>query len=282
MKAIKRRIASVNSTQQIMKAMNLVAASKLQKAKVQLSTIRSLYDGIRLMMEGIHSCPEVGESVYFQQRKVENAAYLVITGDRGLCGGYNLNMGKEALALLNSHADVQEKIIVVGSKGNDYFRRRGKNIVKKFTSMTESVSFEDAESIGKLLFDMYVSGEADEIYIAYTHFESILSHQPRVIRVLPLGGEPGGEAPAAAEMIYDPDVHGFLDYAVPMYLSTVIYGAMVESNVCEQASRMTSMDAAARNAEEIIDDLTLVYNRKRQGAITQEITEIVSGANAIQ
>jgi F-type H+-transporting ATPase subunit gamma len=282
MKAIKRRIGSVNSTQQIMKAMNLVAASKLQKAKTQLSVIRSLYDDIQLVMSGIRACDEAADSVFFQKRDVKNAAYLIITGDRGLCGGYNLNIGKETMQLFKSHAGVKEQIVVVGAKGNDYFRRRGKNIIKKYTSMAESASFEDAAEIGKLLFDLYSSGEADEVYIAYTHFESILTHQPRTVKILPLGGEPGGETASGGEMIYDPDIHSFLEYAVPMYLNTVIYGAMVESNVCEQASRMTSMDAAARNAEEIIDDLTLVYNRKRQGAITQEITEIVSGANAIQ
>jgi F-type H+-transporting ATPase subunit gamma len=279
MKAIKRRITSVNSTQQIMKAMNLVAASKLQKAKAQLSIIRPLFDDIRRVMDDVRSCSDAAESVYFRQRDVKTAAYLIITGDRGLCGGYNMNIGKAAASLLDSHAEAEEKIIIVGSKGNDYFRRRGKNIIKRYTSISESVSFLDADGIGKVLIDMYKSGEADEVYIAYTHFESILSHQPRCEKILPLGGEIGS---GGDEMIYDPDVHSFLDDAVPLYINTVIYGAMVESNVCEQASRMTSMDAAARNAEEIIDDLTLVYNRKRQGAITQEITEIVSGANAIQ
>ena len=280
MKAIKRRIVSVNSTQQIMKAMNLVAASKLQRCKTQLGLVRPLYSNIKQVMDGVKSGADLTGNVFFEKREVKNIAYLVISGDRGLCGGYNLNLCKEASALVE-RGTAPEKIVAVGSKGYDYFRKRGKNVLKRFTGITETTAFERASEIGSYLLEMYKSGEADEIYIVYTHFETILSQEPKSVRILPLGGaEESTGAPGF--MTYDPDVHTFLDYAVPMYLNTLVYGAIAESNVCEQASRMTSMDAAARNAEEIIDDLTLAYNRKRQGAITQEITEIVSGANAIQ
>ena len=281
MKAIKRRIASVNSTQQIMKAMNLVAASKVQKVKTQLNTIRPLYDNIQQVMDGIKSGEGSADSVYFQQCKAESMACLIITGDRGLCGGYNINVSKKALALVDGY-EGHEKLIVVGAKGRDYFRRRGKNVVKQYPGLSETITYEDAERIGKRLMKMYTSGEVDEVYIAYTQFKTILSHEPCVMKILPLGGDEEGGGAQHTMMEYDPDVETFMDYAVPMYLNTVVYGALVESNVCEQASRMTSMDAATRNAEEIIDNLTLAYNRKRQGAITQEITEIVSGANAIQ
>jgi F-type H+-transporting ATPase subunit gamma len=231
-------------------------------------------------MDGVQSGEAAADSAYCQKREVKNIAYLVITGDRGLCGGYNISMCKEALAQINANA-VSEKIIVVGSKGRDYFRRRGKNIVKEVHYASETVTYLDAEKIGKQLIDMYNDGEVDEVYIVYTHFVTVLTHEPRAIKVLPLS-EPEGEKAQHSLMTYDPDVVSFMEYAVPMYLNTIVYGAMAESIVCEQAARMTSMDSAARNAEEIIDDLTLVYNRKRQGAITQEITEIVSGANAIQ
>jgi F-type H+-transporting ATPase subunit gamma len=278
MKAIKRRIGSVNSTQQIMKAMNLVAASKLQKARAHHNTIRPLYDSIKAVMDGVQTDKDA--SVYYEKREVKNIAYLVVTGDRGLCGGYNLNICKEAMALISKHA-AAEKILVIGSKGRDFFRRRGKTIVKQYQHTSESIEYLEAERIGEQLIELYLSGEADEVYIVYTHFATVLSHEPRAVKVLPLGG-PDGEAPDRGEVTYDPDITEFMKHAVPMYLNTVVYGAIAESNVCEQASRMTSMDAASRNAEEIIDDLTLAYNRKRQGAITQEINEIVSGANAIQ
>ena len=280
MKAVKRRIASVDSTRQIMKAMNLVSASKLQRAKAQLTLVRPMLDNIKQVMDGVASGDALTDNPFFEKRELKNAAYLVVTGDRGLCGGYNLNIAKEALALIE-RADVPEKIVAVGSKGCDYFNRRGKNIVERYPGFSEAGAYENAEAIGKLLLGMYTSGEVDEVYVVYTRFESILSHEPKTVKVLPLG-EPEVAGEASAMMLYDPDVNTFLDYAIPLYINTIVYGAMVESNVCEHASRMTSMDSASRNAEEIIDHLTLVYNRQRQGAITQEITEIVSGANAIQ
>ena len=289
LKMIKRRIGSVSNTQQIMKAMNLVAASKLQKAKEQQGVVRPLFDHIQRVMDGVQASEGAADSVFTQKREVRNIAVLVITGDRGLCGGYNHNMAKEAMALLNANEGKQEKIIALGMKGWEYFRRRGKNVVQRYVCIQESASYDDAEQIGKMLVSMYLSGEADEVYIAYTQFETILTHHPRVIKILPLGEASGGteaekpkEETAHVAMSYDPDVNTFIEYAVPMYLNTVIYGAMVEANVCEQAARMTSMDSATRNASEIIDDLTLVFNRKRQSVITQEITEIVSGANALQ
>jgi F-type H+-transporting ATPase subunit gamma len=283
MKAIKRRIASVDSTQQIMKAMNLVAASKLQRAKAQLSLIRPLYSNIKQVMDGVKSGADLTGNIFFESREVKNAAYLVISGDRGLCGGYNLNISKEAMSVMERVA-VPEKVFTVGSKAYDYLRKRNKNIIERCTGVTEATAYEKAQEIGGRLLDLFKSGEVDEIYMVYTHFETILSQEPKSVRVLPLGeDEPAqGQEKPQGFMLYDPDVHTFLEYAMPMYVNTLVYGAIIESNVCEQASRMTSMDAAARNAEEIVDDLTLAYNRKRQGAITQEITEIVSGANAIQ
>ena len=282
MKQIKRRITSVSSTKQIMKAMDLVAASKLQKAKARLDVVRPLYQDIRGIMDDIQAGQGTEDNAFIKKRAVKNIAYVVITSDRGLCGGYNLNVSKEALAFMNAN-DAPEKIISIGSKGNDFFRRRGKNVIHRIGCSTETAFYLDAEQIGALLVKMYLMGEVDEVYVVYTHFETILAHVPTVFRLLPVGsGQPQDGKTKPDHVIYDPDANTFMTYAVPMYMKLFLYGAMIESVVCEQASRMTSMDAATRNAEEIIDDLTLVYNRKRQGAITQEITEIVSGANALK
>jgi len=284
MKAIKKRISSVNNTKKIMKAMDLVSASKLQKAKARLDDVRPLYDNIKIVMDGIKASVNDEDNVAFtEEREVKCAAYIVLTSDRGLCGGYNVNVAKEALANITANKDIQERIIAVGSKGWEYFRRRGRNVVGKYACSSEVTTFEDAELIGNLAASMYSSGEVDEVYLAYTHFESVLSHVPCIEKLLPVRLAPGEERPSGAtSMTYDPDINTFISYAVPMYLNITIYGAMMESSVCEQASRMTSMDSATRNATEIIDDLTLDYNRKRQGMITQEITEIVSGANALR
>ena len=286
MKAIKKRISSVNNTKKIMKAMDLVSASKLQKAKSQLEDIRPLYENLQTLMDGVKqslSAVEHEDVPFTEDRDAKKAAYIVITSDRGLCGGYNVNAAKEALSKITSNKDREEKIIAVGAKGFEYFRRRGKNVAGKYPGPSEETTFEDAEDIGANVISMYASGEVDEVYLVYTHFETILSHVPCSVKLLPVKPDPAAQAvPAGSAMEYDPDVGAFMAYAVPMYLNISIFGAMIESMVCEQAARMTSMDAAARNASEIIDDLTLVYNRKRQNMITQEITEIVSGANALQ
>jgi F-type H+-transporting ATPase subunit gamma len=282
MKMIKRKIASVNSTKQIMKAMNLVSASKLQKAKAPLKLIRPMYNDLKLIMDGIQSSEGAEDSVFVRKRDVKSAAYLVLTSDRGLCGGYNMNISKETISHMSANADVQEKIIIVGSKGYDYFRRRNKNISERYIGVSESAFYEESQKIAEQLISMYLSGEVDEVYIAYTQFDTILSHTPRIIKALPISADDSAESARRSSMTYDPDINSFMAHAVPMYLKTLVYGSMVESNACEQASRMTSMDAATRNAAEIIDDLTLVYNSKRQSAITQEIIEIISGANTLQ
>jgi F-type H+-transporting ATPase subunit gamma len=283
MKNIKRRIGSVNNTQKIMKAMNLVAASKLQKARGRLAEVRPMYEGVKDVMESIKKAEKPEGLPFTDKREVKNAAYIVMTSDRGLCGGFNLNVSKEGLAHIKANKKAKEKIIAVGTKGFEYFRRRRKEVVERCMGPSETSVYENAEAIGSKVVSMYLAGEVDEVYIVYTRFETILSHIPRVERLLPLEPAEDDAEPSANEyMTYDPDFAGFIEYATPMYINMSIFGAMMESVVCEQAARMTSMDAATRNAGEILDDLTLEYNRKRQGMITQEITEIVSGANALK
>ena len=283
-KAIKKRLTSVSNTKKIMKAMNLVAASKLQKAKSRLDDIRPMYSDIRNVMENIKAgFGEDMEIPFAEEREVKNIAYILLTSDRGLCGGFNATVSKEALAYVEANKDKNAKIIAVGSKGWDYFRRRGKDVVYRCEAASEATVYTDAEVLGNRVAQMYSSGEVDEVYIIYTHFESVLAHIPYIEKLLPLkmsSDEKSGSGPAF--MTHDPDISTFITHAVPMYLNITIFGAMMESAVCEQACRMTSMDSATRNASDIIDDLTLEYNRKRQGMITQEITEIVSGANALQ
>jgi len=283
MKTIKKRITSVNSTKKIMKAMNLVAASKLQKAKNRLDHIRPMFDNMATVMESIKKSIDPKKNIEFTQvRDVKNIAYIILTSDRGLCGSFNTNVSKDALLFVESNNDKKEHILAIGTKGFEYFRRREKNIAHRGSAPSETTTFLDAEMLGKKIADMYRSGEIDEAYIIYTRFESILSHTPYVMKLLPINTEIAEDDDKTPdEMLFDPDPKTFFEDAVPMYLNTTIYGAMMESTVCELASRMTSMDSATRNATEIIDDLTLEYNRKRQGMITQEITEIVTGANAL-
>ena len=299
MKAIKRRIGSVKNTQQIMKAMNLVAASKLQKARQRMDTTRPMFDKFKRIIDGVKISGEDIENPFTEKREVKNAAYIVITSDRGLCGAYNTSVAKEAFSFIEGNVGVGEKIIAVGSKGYDYLRRRGKDIVYRHLGSSENMTFEDATVIGDKAVRMFLRGDVDEVYIVYTHFLSMLSSMPKIEKVLPIDTKPSDEAgqvssqekseptarsdeeKAYARMEYDPGVNDFLKDAAPLYLKMVLYGAMIESVVCEHVSRMTSMEAASRNAEEIHEDLKLEYNRKRQGLITQEIIEIVGGASAL-
>ena len=275
-KIIKRRIISVKATKQIVKAMDMVAASKLQKIKVKLKSARPMFEEANRIIEVLKSCEDTVENIFVVPREVKNIAYVVISSNRGLCGSYNISISQAALSHMNERAT--EHILAIGVRGRDYLRRRGKNIVKLYKDISETAFYTDAEYISRKLIELYTSGKVDEVYVAYTRFDSVMSYTPCVVKVLPIGD---GSQPThrSDAMQYEPNAGAFLTHAIPTYLSSFIYGAILESNSCEQASRMISMNSATKNASEIIDDLTLLYNRKRQADITQEINEIVSGAS---
>jgi len=278
MKTIKRRITSVETTRKIMKAMDMVSAAKLQKARARLAASRPFIDETRKLITGIDQSDEVMNNPYFKQRRVKHTAYVVITSDRGLCGTYNTNLTEKVLAHINDGKN--EMIIAAGLKGYEYFKLRGKRILRMYPDVSETVFYHDAERIAGYLASLYTSGEADEVYIAYTQYESALTHTPRVLKILPLTHRP--EAEPIHEMRYEPDVSTFLDQAIPMCLNAIVYTALIQSSTCEQAARMISMEAAVDNASDIIHKLTRTYNRKRQAAITQEISEIVGGADMLE
>jgi F-type H+-transporting ATPase subunit gamma len=264
-----------------MKAMDLVAASKLQKAKERLDMIRPMFNEAKRIMDGVRSTMDTPDNIFVARREIKNIAYIVITSDRGLCGAYNVNVSKEALAVIDAHKESGEKIISVGLKGLEFFRRRRKNVTHRFDGVSNATAYRDAKSIVELITSLYLTGEVDEVYVIYTHFASMLSHVPHIVRLLPVGGT-ANKTETGLDMSYEPEMDTFLEHAVPMYLNMFLYGAMAEATVCEQAACMMSMDAATKNAEEIIDDLTLLYNRERQAMITQELNEIVGGANALK
>ncbi len=278
---IKRRIKSVNSTMQVTKAMNLVASSKLTKAKESFNKIKPFFESTKTVIGRVIEHTGVVTNPFMTKREVKKTAVIVITGDRGLCGGYNSAVCKSGMAVLENKNGA---VVTVGSKGRDYFKHREKEILKSYRDMSEKPSYVDASIVGKDIEKMYLDGEADEVYLAYTHFISTISSEPKVIKLLPLNPEDfNSEKKGAGTLtIYEPSEEEVLDYIVPRYINTVIYGAMMESSVCEQSARMTAMDSASDNAADMIDTLNLHYNRARQGAITQEITEIVSGSNALE
>jgi len=254
----------------------MVAASKLQKIKARLLLARPMFEESNRIIDTLKNCEHTAENIFVKPREVKNTAYLVITSNRGLCGSYNSSISQKALTHMSEKPN--ENIVAIGTKGRDYFRRRGKNISHLYTHVSENAIYKDVAEIGMEIMEQYESGKVDEVYVAYTRFDSAMSYTPCVVRILPIGDGSPPETSGGA-MQYEPNAEAFLNHAIPAYLSSFLYGALLEATSSEQASRMISMNAATKNASEIIDDLTLMFNRKRQADITQEINEIVSGAS---
>jgi F-type H+-transporting ATPase subunit gamma len=278
---IKRRIKSVNSTKQITKAMNLVASSKLTKARSNFNDTKPFFDGTVSVISNIIKRTGQASNPFLKKREGNKVAVIVITGDRGLCGGYNANACKAALNVIG---DREAEIITIGSKAREFFKHKKADIAAGFRDISEKPTYQDAKQVADTAVKMFSEGKVDEVYIVYTKYISTISNEPQTLKLLPLNPDNfmAEEATGPSTLtIYEPDEEAVLDYIIPKYINTVVYGALVESAVCELSSRMTAMDAATDNASDMIDRLNLFYNRARQGAITQEITEIVSGSNAL-
>ncbi|HAN43979.1 MAG TPA: ATP synthase F1 subunit gamma [Ruminococcaceae bacterium] len=279
MKDIKRRIKSVESTMQITKAMELVASSKLRKAKERAEKARPFFDILYDTIKDIATNNKDLSSEFAQARAVRNVCYIVIAGDRGLAGGYNsmvLKLANSKIAEKNANA----KVIPIGKKAAEFFSRRNVELIEHRHSSVEdiglSASFELADAVAK----MFKRREIDEVYLVYTKFISTLSQEPHAVKLLPLAAEKSAQRSKTATE-YEPSATELFDIIVPQYLGGMIFGAVAESFASEQGARRTAMESASDNAGEMIESLNLKYNRARQAAITQEISEIVGGANAL-
>lgn len=274
-KAIKNRIRSMESTRQITKAMEMVAASKLRRAQAQVQNSRPYFTALYGTIQDILLRSQDCESVYLAKRPVKKTVFVVIAGDRGLAGGYNSNILKQALSAMEGK-DVT--VLPIGRKSWEFFRYKQLPLLTEQYAEAENVSVGDCFSIAKLLCGKFRSGEFDEICIGYTNYVSVLSQSPVILQALPLPLEANGGQAVSGEMIYEPSSTEVFDAIIPEYVGGVLYGALCESRASEQAARRTAMDAATQNADDMIADLSLKYNRARQAAITQEITEIVAGS----
>lgn len=284
MRDIKRRIKSVNSTQQITKAMNLVASSKLNKAKSRFNDNKPFFDATKRVIANVVKGSKGVSSPFMQTRNISGKTLIVVVaGDRGLCGGYNSNVCKAAMEIVEQKGN--SIVITVGNKTREYFRHKNIDIAHSISDISEKPSYTDAFILGAKIIDMYQKGQVDEVYFVYTEFVTTLTSEPKSVKLLPLDPDDfvNNDEPRSETLtIYEPDEENVLNYVIPKYINTIVYGGMVESAVCELSSRMTAMDSATENADEMMGQLNLVYNRARQGAITQEITEIVSGSNALE
>ena len=274
-KEIKNRIRSMESTKQITKAMEMVAASKLRRAQAQVAASRPYFEILRGTIDDIVEHNLEITSPYLKERTGNKVMYIVIAGDRGLAGGYNSNILKMVFAQIK---DKDATVRPIGKKARDFFKSKKVNILTEDYAEAAAVSIGDCFSISKQLSQAFKKGEFDEIHVAYTNFVSVLSQTPDTQKLLPLVREEGKKPASRAVTMYEPNCEEVFEAVVPEYLGGILYGALCESRASEQAARRTAMDSATSNAEDMIADLSLKFNRARQAAITQEITEIVAGS----
>ena len=283
MRDIKRRKSSIQSTQQITKAMKLVSTVKLQKAKNRAEQTDPYFNYMYKTVSSMLARSGNIDHPYLTAGDSKKKAVVVIPSNRGLAGGYNSNIVKLITGGDFNKEDLD--IYAVGGKGAEALERRGYHIADLETEMMEAPTYPDAASLCNRVLDAFTSGEVGEIYLAYTHFKNTVSQEAKLIKLLPVEIEPDSEENQASDsnilMNYEPNEEEALDMIIPKYVTSLFYGALVEAVASENGARMQAMDSATSNAEEMISDLSLKYNRARQGSITQELTEIIAGANAI-
>ena len=281
MSDIKRRKISIQGTQQITKAMKLVSTVKLQRAKANAERSKVYFDCMYQTVNSILARVGHLEHRYLIAGESNRKAVIVITSNRGLAGGYNSNVTK----LLTRHESFKKEdldIYTIGNKGRDTLARNGYTIKENLPEVIDNPSYADAMGLSEKLLKSFANGEIGEIYLAYTSFKNTVSHEPKLIKLLPVDPiEKESSNKAEAVMDFEPEDTEALDMIIPKYITSLIYGAMMEAVASENGARMQAMDNATSNAEEMISDLALKYNRARQGSITQELTEIIAGAEAL-
>ena len=282
---IKGRIRSIDSTKKITSAMNLVATSKLNKSKEAALKTRPFFNKILLVMQSIAANANGQGSPFLKANGSDVKAYITLSGDKGLCGGYNSNICKLTMSAIEDKEKTH--MIVVGRKGIEQFRSKGFTVAKGVTDISESPTYFSAKEIADYVTNLFLKGEIGEVYLSYTSFKSTIQQEPTMVRILPLDinhvEKPKSEANEPSDLLsYEPSPEAVLGYIIPRYVADVIYGALCEASASENGARMTAMDSATENAQEIQDKLSIQYNRARQAAITQELTEIVAGVGALK
>ena len=283
MRDIKRRRTSIQSTQQITKAMKLVSTAKLQKARSRAEDSKAYFNCMYQTMTSLLAKAGNLDHPYVKSNGCEKKAIVVVTSNRGLAGGYNSNIVRLITGSDFKKEDV--RIYAVGGKGLELLKHRGYEVVADYSEIIEEPVYDDAKVVATRLLDDFAKGEIGEIYLAYTFFKNTVSHIPTLMKVLPVEAQEAEEEANAVDKItpmnFEPEEEEAVRLLVPKYISSILYGAFIEAVASENGARMQAMDSATSNADEMIEKLTLQYNRARQGSITQELTEIIAGANAI-
>jgi F-type H+-transporting ATPase subunit gamma len=280
---LRRRIRSVQGTQQITKAMEMVAAARLRRAQAKVESSRPYASKMQAMLDNLTRASASLDHPLFEKRQVKKVGIVVVTSDRGLCGSYNNNVISEAERLRKCYEPDQVSLILVGKKGHIYYSKRVCEIVLKYLDMGAVLDLTQVRKITDDLVSLFLSGEVDEIYFVYTRFISAVSHRVATEKFLNIESQVGAEdQKGRVDYIFEPDPERIFSSLLPSYCMTRVLMALAESFASEHAARMISMSAATKNAEEMIDDLTLVMNKLRQASITKEMLEITTGAEALK
>jgi F-type H+-transporting ATPase subunit gamma len=284
---IRRRVRAVKSTQQITKAMKMVAASKLRRAQERIQQARPYAAQMQRVLNSLASRVDPSAHRLLDERREQKAGgralLFVITADRGLCGSFNTNVVKASATFITENRDREVVLGLVGRRGRDYFARRGFQVRYEQVNLFAALKFADAKAMAAVAIDTFVKGEVDSVHLVYNEFKSVMQQRVVVERLLPI---PRGTFDETAgtptvEYLYEPSPAILFEHLIPSHVEVQIYRALLESAAAEHAARMTAMDAATRNSAEMIDQLTLHMNKVRQAAITREIIEVVSGAQAL-
>jgi len=282
LKIIRKRITSVRSTQKITKAMKMVSAAKLRRAQEAATSARPFAEKLTNLLRNVAARIGTSSHPLLQSRPEERTIHvLLVTADRGLCGGYNSNLIRKAEGLIQERGADRVRLTIVGRRGFDYFKKRPVTIVDKHINLFGGPSAELARAIGERLAQEFATETCDAVYLIYGHFRSALVQVPTVQRLLPIEAQPT-EGAAAMDYLYEPDAASLLDRLLRQYISVLIHRAFLEATASEHGARMTAMDSATTNASDMINRLTLEMNRARQATITKELMEIIGGAEALK
>jgi F-type H+-transporting ATPase subunit gamma len=281
---IRSQIASIQNTQKITKAMEMVAASKMKKAQDQMTRARPYADKISNVIAHLAQAHPEYSSEFFNQREVKKKGYIIISSDRGLCGGLNNNLFKLIVETIedDKKKDIKPAFSLIGSKATSFFQRMGGDVIAQTAQLGDKPKIEQVLGLIKSTIDSFISGEIDEVYIVYNKFLNTVSQDPTMQKVLPIKAEEkDNDYDYYWDYLYEPDAETVLESLFTRYIESLVYRGLVENLACEQASRMVAMKAASDNATDLTAELQLIYNKNRQAAITQEISEIISGAAAL-
>ena len=282
-KEIRTKIGSVKNTQKITKAMEMVAASKMRSTQETMKKSLPYADKIRGVIGHIFKANPDYKHPFLVERKVKSAGYIVVSSDKGLCGGLNVNMFRPFIAHLKEQKsnNIKTKLCLVGAKGVQFFRSLDVNVVAATTNLGEEPLVEDLVGAIKIMLDEYTEGKIDQLFIVHNNFVNTMSQKPEIKTLLPIDPSDKDDLQEHWDYIYEPDSRDLLDYILMRYIESQVYRAVVENVACEMAAKMVAMKSATDNAGKLIDELELDYNKARQAAITQEISEIVGGAAAV-